>query len=584
MKRVLIVLAVLILLVVAGVGIFLATFDADRYRPRLVNEAQRVLGRPVRVEHLALGWRGGLALQLKGLAIYEDERSTGEPLLQVDEVSAVIRLLPLLRKEVQVSAILLDRPHAHLSRDAQGQITAVGPAAASSSAATSAQTAHPSPAGPSGPAVSVNVDVLAIRDGVVHWTDATTQPPRDLRIKNLDVTLRDVSLTRPIRLEARMAWCSRQPNIRVTGRVLPPSGGHPVVFEDVKLTTDLSQLDLTELGSALPAIKSAGLRPGLAGHLVVTIGRLALDPAGLKEATAQLTLADGRVALAQLASPLEMLTLKLQAHDDRLEITQCTAKVAEGTITASSTVEHLSTVAQSTVHLTADRLALSSLLPVTDPREPQLRGRLSVSFEGSASGLDWPMLRQTLSGTGTIGVRDGVIANLNVVDEVFRRISIIPGLAETLRARLPASYQQKLAAQDTVLQPIDLAVRAQNGTILFQDVQVATETFQLTGTGQVGLDGMLASRLMLRLDPDFSAAIVQSVKALQNLEDAQGRLELPVVLQGNLPRVSVVPDVQYVAQRLVTVKAQELIGNFLEKALEKRGLAPNQDTNPRSVP
>ncbi len=220
-------------------------------------------------------------------------------------------------------------------------------------------------------------------------------------------------------------------------------------------------------------------------------------------------------------------------------------------------------------------------MPSVGPNEAQVLGQLTMSFQGSASGLAWRQVSQTLSGTGRLQVKDAVIVNLNILREVFGRLSILPGLMERLQARLPASYQAKLSARDTNFQPIDLALTAAGGQVQCRELRLTAGTFELAGAGAVGLDGGLTSQLMLRMDPELSAAILRSVKELQSLTGADGRMALPVVLQGTLPRVAVIPDVQYVASRVVTTKAEEFVGNLLQKILEKQGLPA---THPKESP
>ena len=53
----------------------------------------------MKLERISLGWRGGVAVQLRGLAIYEDQAAKLEPLVAIDSASAVVRLLPLLHKD-----------------------------------------------------------------------------------------------------------------------------------------------------------------------------------------------------------------------------------------------------------------------------------------------------------------------------------------------------------------------------------------------------------------------------------------------------------------------------------------------------
>ena len=216
------------------------------------------------------------------------------------------------------------------------------------------------------------------------------------------------------------------------------------------------------------------------------------------------------------------------------------------------------------------RVALKTLLPAAAAGEPQVEGRLDGTFKGTVTIQPQLPIGQTLSGAGRMTLTDGVSRNLNVTRDVLQRLSVLPGLLQTLEERLPESYHEKLEARDTALEPIDLGMTVQQGVASFADLRVASDTFQLSGTGRVNVDGRLAVQAMLRLDPDLSAAIVRSVKELQYLADADGRLQLPVSVQGVLPRVAVLPDVQYVASRLVATKAQELLGNLLQRVLDKQ--------------
>src|SRR3989338_7232049 len=104
MKRVLLVVGAIILLAVVALAVFIATFDADRYRPLVVQELQKALGRPVAIERISLAWRNGIAAQLKGVVL-SDAVPGAEPLLALDEASATVRLWPLLRRDVQVTFV-----------------------------------------------------------------------------------------------------------------------------------------------------------------------------------------------------------------------------------------------------------------------------------------------------------------------------------------------------------------------------------------------------------------------------------------------------------------------------------------------
>ncbi len=270
---------------------------------------------------------------------------------------------------------------------------------------------------------------------------------------------------------------------------------------------------------------------------------------------------------------VDHLSAEAMVRPDRLEIRSLRAEFAGGTLQGSGTVEQFSTTRLITFDVSADSLQLDALVPRRAPEDPHLAGILSVSCKGTARGGDPAMLMQSASGSGTVSLAHWKVVNLNILREVFERLSMLPGLVERLQSRLPASYAEKLQANDTVFEPLDLPVTIDHGTVRAADVRLTADSFELQGVGQVRFNvpkGALVVPSTLRIDPELSAALVRSVQELQSLADANGRLEIPLMIQGTLPQISVLPDLQYVASRVLVTKAQALLGNFLQRALEKQ--------------
>jgi len=459
MKKLLI---VLIVLAIASVAIFLATFDADRYRPLFVTALEQGLGRPVRLDRIALGWRNGVAIQLRGLVIAEETAGQGEPLVQIESISALVQLLPLLKKDVQISSVTLTKPRIHVARDAQGRINLLGLAAIASPAAASGQTATVG-----NQPVTFKIAFLRIEDGAVHWTDATAHPSMDTWLRALNVTVKNISVGQPMDIDARGALGVETPNISVQGRFTPPDVAQPGAFRNVKLSVE--------------------------------------------------------------------------------------------------------------------RLPLDKILPSSGSDAPQLHGILTTTFEGDLATLNQAELVRTLTGNGTLKIADPVIMNLNILREVFAKFSMLPGLVESLQARLPQEYQAKFAAKDTVLAPIDLATRIQNGMLQLDDVQCSTDTFTLTGSGRVGLDGSVSIRSTLRIDSALSAAIIQSVKELQALNNASGEMEIPLMVQGTATQLAVLPDLKYIASKVIATKALDLLDELLKKSTKKAEAPPVDGQSPETA-
>ncbi|MBI4003854.1 MAG: AsmA family protein [Candidatus Omnitrophica bacterium] len=447
MKHFLRVVVIICLLAVAAVAIFLATFDVDRYRPQLLAQLQQALGRPVTLDRISLGWREGIAVQLQNLAIYEGPQASGEPLIQIESAHGVLELMPLLSKRVHIASIVLVHPRILVARDAQGNINLMGLMAAASPAAASGQT------GAVGDTpVSFEVASLRIEDGTLHWIDAASQPPLELTIDKMDAAVKNLSRGKPMDVEVRGALGSKTPNLRLSGRVTPPSDASPGSCERLKLTVD--------------------------------------------------------------------------------------------------------------------DLPLEQVLP-SRPGAPQLQGRLATILEGSVSTLDPSQLTRALEGRGTVKLAEPIVANLNILREVFQRFSMLPGLVERLQERLPPEYQAKLTANDTKLSPLDVSFDAAGGALQFGDLRVSTGDFQLAGAGRVGLDGMIAIRATLRIEPVLSAALVKSVAELQALTNRDGEMEMPLTIQGQAPQVAVMPDMNYLASKILVTKATDLLGELLRKGSDQ---------------
>ena len=572
MKRFFLVVSIAAAVLFTGAVIFLATFDADRYRPLVVKQLEAATGASIRLDRISLGWHGGVALDLHHLAVIPKLPASPDPAMEVARAAIVVRWLPLLRKDIQIASVSLAQPRIHLRRGADGTVGVVGLAVGPATDGTPSAAGRVPPRLPAGGSsaapMGLLVSSLEVTDGTVRLTDETAQPAIDVTLHDINATVKDLSLAGPIRLRVSLAFVSDRPNVTVSGTVYPPHGGQAGRLEHLRIEADLSRVDVEALGRAVPSIAHAGLRAGLAGILEVGLDRLALDPKGLADCSARVRLSQGRVAWSALRAPLEQVTVELIATPGRVELTRGSAAIAGGTVKATAAIEHLATTAEAAFRLEADAIQLDRLLPSSEA-EPHLQGRLAASFQGTSRGLTGAAVARTFAGEGRVRVSDGKILKLNLLREALARLSMLPGLMERLEARLPESSKAKLAEEDTVLELIEVPIVAERGMVRFTTLRLATDLCELEGTAALGLDGTFTGPLMLRIEPELSGAIVQSVSELQHLTDAKGRVEFPVMLQGTLPHVTPFPDIQYVASRLVVSKAQELLGNFLQKALER---------------
>lgn len=176
-----------------------------------------------------------------------------------------------------------------------------------------------------------------------------------------------------------------------------------------------------------------------------------------------------------------------------------------------------------------------------------------------------PLLKRQVVGR-TENIR---LPNVNLLREAFDRMTVIPGLTESLLDRLPPEFAQKLTEKDTLFRPMDFHLTLENGAVLFRNFRVATDSFELVASGRAGLDGSLAFPAQIFIQQDLSKALIQSVDELRFFTDDQWRIVLPVRVGGTVQKPSVSPDLQFVAEKLFSAKAQDLVGELLNKAFKK---------------
>lgn len=563
MKKFFLVLLILIILALIGAGIFLFTFDVNQYRPLITDQLQKSLGKPVKMDKIKFSWRSGISLSLRGLVIGADPEFRTE-LIRVESANAALNLAPLLNHEVQISSITVNEPKITLVRRSNGSLLGfekqlpdsaeAKPSKGNSSANTAA-------------ALSFLVDQIRIDSGEFIFVDESGPRVTETHINDIDLKIDNAALDQPITIDAKAAFLSGRQNISLKGDVKVSSRGQEPVLENVRASVDLGSIDLNEVARLAPEAAASGLQE-ISGNLdLETRGRIVLNDKALQNADASLRLQDGKVRVRTLATPVSNITLDAGLQSSLIQIRQASADFAGGNVRVQGQVNLKTPRPLTSLELNLKNISLGALAPeVNDPSAPQLEGILSGGFQGTLSGSTGPEIQRTLGGEGKLTIERGVIRNLNILREVFRKLSMIPGLIDNLRKSLPEDYQEKLNARDTTLQTIELPFLLKEGTLVFNRFEVQTDSFAIQGGGSYNLpSSTLGAQTNLFVEPELSAALIRSVKELEYLTDRKsGALMIPMNIQGRVPQVEVKPDLQYIASRLAVAKTQDVLGSFLK--------------------
>jgi hypothetical protein len=172
---------------------------------------------------------------------------------------------------------------------------------------------------------------------------------------------------------------------------------------------------------------------------------------------------------------------------------------------------------------------------------------------------------KSLSAKGNIKLTNAVLDNMNVLSAALDGLSMLPGLVQKLRTNLPEKYKPLLEKNSTEFKPIDAGFEMRDGRIFFDKLRVESDAFYLLNKGSVGMDNQdLQISAVLFIPQDLSAAFSSTVPELQYLEDTNGLITMPLEITGKVPNIAVMPDLNYVLQKLIASKGQELLNRLFK--------------------
>jgi len=163
--RVLVIVLAVLLVLVAAVKIFL---PAEKIRDLALAQARERLGREVTVDGVSVSLKGGLGVRLTDLAVHNPDGFPGDPFLQAGSFDLKLALGPLLKKQVQITRLVLDRPALNLAVDSDGNNNFTFAQPESEAAAGGGSESGSDESAP----LAVTIPTLTVSNGSVVYADA----------------------------------------------------------------------------------------------------------------------------------------------------------------------------------------------------------------------------------------------------------------------------------------------------------------------------------------------------------------------------------------------------------------------------
>jgi len=283
MRRVGIIIAGIVGIVVIAVLVFAATFNVNKYRGTIQSQLQKHLGRSVTLGDMHLRVFPP-KFRVQDLAIADDTNfSADTPFIKAQVLDVSVKLLPLLHKTVEINSLDLQRPSVNLIKNQAGvwnfaslghseQVTAHAPGEAptaenkqppSANQAPEPHSTSPNPSQPSEQQISLSE--LTIADGQVSLLDQQKSKVPSL-YDHIDVSLKNFSPNKPFTLDAaaHISGAGSQ-EVRLQGEGGPVVQGQPALTR-FHGTLNLKQVGIADLAKFLNSPALAGTDGILTGQ------------------------------------------------------------------------------------------------------------------------------------------------------------------------------------------------------------------------------------------------------------------------------------------------------------------------------
>jgi len=385
-----------IILLIAAVLVYIALFfDPNAYKPQISKAVHDATGRQLTIQgDIGLSLFPWIGMELGQVTLSNAAGFDDTPFASINGAEVKLRLLPLLKQEVEMKAVILRglRLNLEVAKDGTSNWADLSQSGAGTTGQTPPPAPKSAPAKPApAPAKHGGMGLAALAIGGVEVTDAQVSyddRSSDSRYsaQQLNLITGPVTLNQPIKVSLSSHFSSNQPEVSGTLKLKGRIVADMKQFENHRLENLQLTLDFDS-----PAFASRG-HVTLTSDLTADLGRetYKLDKLQLDADVQNAAIPNGRVAAklsadvyADLKQPLATISnLKLNAYDLNL-----TGQFKAGQILGTSP-EISGDLALAPFN--ANTLLQNLGLAVPDTADPKVlkRASLELHFSGSPSNMN----------------------------------------------------------------------------------------------------------------------------------------------------------------------------------------------------
>lgn len=282
---------------------------------------------------------------------------------------------------------------------------------------------------------------------------------------------------------------------------------------------------------------------------VVAEGRIQADPAapGLVDHQGTVTSAKGTVANLDYTD----LSATIRSEGEAIVIDEFRANSLDGVVKGSGRVNPTAVPPTFDIRTEVDDVNLTSYFQYKFPSMTNvIEGRIDLNLNVAGAGTTWDEIASSLEGAGGAVVVRGALLNVNLANELVSSLQGLPMVPAGLGERLRSKHPKLFSGTTTAFQNLDGEFRIDGGRISTDDLFMEAADFMVKGDGWLAFDRTLQIRTQFIFSKALSGDIVGELPVAKYLENAEGRIVLPLVLSGDVTKPRIVPDADAISAAL----------------------------------
>jgi len=547
----------LIVVILCGIGLFFAArlIKPEWVKAQILPRVEEATGARLEVGKVSLSIFPRVSVWIEDIRV-TSALDASETVFRAERLEIYPKLASLLHGKVELSAIGFLKPEITLKKARDGRMNL--PSKSGSAPASSAS---------EGGAPPFLIGRFVIKDGSFSYVDDSQTPSTRIDLSRIEAEVRDISMDRPIRFALKAAFEGPARNLEASGSFGPidaaPSDRRLAAVAKLKL----DQINFDELKKKLPAFSQLPFSgTPVIGSVSADIKSVDFtDAGGVKGVHGEAEVDLSELRLDYFKKTLTGIAAKAVMEGDRISIEEGKASLGEGSLMFDASAEGVFAAPSVRFRAGLRNVEVNDATPLeTRAGAPSLHGKLNgdVALEGRGRDLNGAF--SAVNGSGQFEITDGVLKNVNVLASVFEKLSAISFVGSALNNYLSPQSRAIVFQRDMALRLAQSRFTVDRGSISIEQANVQGDAFLISGGGHLSPKGHIKLDGALYISPQLSGEMAGIVPDLAVLNDPYGRMFFPFTVVGETARPQVIVDKEYLTQKLIASKGQELLGKVLK--------------------